>query len=87
MKRSRSVDFHTLNLICRLSNSLKPREKMTVSQWAGKNMILPAGSNEAGHFNVKNMPWQEEMLDAISDPAVTDVTCMTSAQIGKTTII
>lgn len=87
MKRSRSVDFHTLNLICRLSNSLKPREKMTVSQWADKNMILPAGSNEAGHFNVKNMPWQKEMLDAISDPAVTDVTCMTSAQIGKTTII
>lgn len=87
MKKSRNVDYHTLNLICRLTNSLKPREKLTVSEWADKNMILPAGSNEAGHFNVKNMPWQEEMLDAISDPEVTDVTCMTSAQIGKTTII
>lgn len=83
----KTVDYHTLSFICRLASVLKPKEKMTISEWANKYMELPAGSNEAGKFSVDNMPWQKAIMDAISDPSVVDITCMTSAQVGKTTIL
>lgn len=83
----KTVDYHTLSFICRLASVLKPKEKMTISEWADKYMELPEGSNEAGKFSTKGMPWQKEIMDAISNPEVVDVTCMTSAQIGKTTIL
>ncbi len=87
MKKNKEVSYHTLKFICDLAKILKPKEFMTISEWAEKNMILPQGSNEPGRFRVSNMPFQKEILDAIADPAVTDVSVMSSAQVGKTTII
>ena len=87
MKKNEKVSFHTLKFICDLANVLKPREKMSISEWAEENMILPAGSNEPGKFRVKNMPFQKEILDAIADPQIIDVSIMSSAQVGKTTIL
>ncbi len=87
MKRNREVEFHTLQFICKLASELKPKAIMSISEWANSYMELPAGSNEAGKFKTSNKPWQKEIMDAISDPDVEDVTCMTSSQIGKTTII
>lgn len=86
-KTNKEVSYHTLKYICDLAKVLKPKEFMTISEWAEKNMILPQGSNEPGRFRVSNMPFQKEVLDAIADPGVTDVTVMSSAQVGKTTII
>lgn len=87
MKKSSEVSYHTLNFICQLANVLRPKEKMTVREWADKHMVLPMGSNEAGKFSTKNVPYQEEIMNAITDLEVRDVTVMSSAQVGKTTII
>lgn len=88
MKHNKNrVNYHTLYFICKLAKKLKPKEVLSISEWAEKYMILPAGSNEAGKFMIENMPWQKEIMEAISNPEVVDVTCMTSAQIGKTTIV
>ena len=83
----KEVAFHTLFFICSLTKALRPKEEMTVSQWADKNMVLPDGSNEAGHFRTANVPYQKEIMDAITDIHVRSVTIMSSSQVGKTTII
>lgn len=85
--RNREVSFHTLHFICSLACALRPKEDLTISQWADKNMVLPDGSNEAGHFNTSNVPYQKKIMDAITDIDVRDITVMSSSQVGKTTII
>ena len=73
--------------MCRLAGTLRPKENMTISQWADKYMILPAGSNEAGHYSSNTIPYQKQIMDAITDPEVIDVSVQSSSQVGKTTII
>lgn len=85
--KNKEVSYHTLKYICDLARLLKPKEFMTISEWAERYMVLPQGSNEPGRYRVSNMPFQKEILDAIADPDVMDVTIMSSAQVGKTTII
>ena len=84
---NKEVSWHTLQLMSRLAGTLKPKENMTISQWADKYMVLPEGSNEAGRYSSETIPYQKEIMDAITDPEVTDVSVMSSAQVGKTTII
>ncbi|MFG6330045.1 MAG: phage terminase large subunit family protein [Lachnospiraceae bacterium] len=85
--KSKEVSFHTLHFICSLACTLRPKEDLTVSQWADKYMVLPDGSNEAGRFNTASVPYQKEIMDAITDISVRETTIMSSAQVGKTTII
>lgn len=85
--KKRDVDFRTLQFICSLTEALRPREELSITEWAEKNMILPDGGNESGHFRVSNMPFQKEIMDVITDPRVTNVVIMSSAQVGKTTIV
>lgn len=87
MKVKKDVSYHTLSFICSLAKVLRPKERMSVSEWADRHMVLPVGSNEAGHFSTDNVPYQKEIMDAITDPEVQDVTVMSSAQVGKTTIL
>lgn len=84
---SREVSWHTLQLMCRLAWNLRPKEPMTISQWADKYMVLPEGSNESGRYSSDTIPYQKDIMDAITDPEVVDVAVMSSSQVGKTTII
>ena len=84
---SREVSWHTLQLMCRLAGNLRPKEPMTISQWADKYMVLPEGSNESGRYSSDTIPYQKDIMDAITDPEVVDVAVMSSSQVGKTTII
>lgn len=84
---NKEVNWHTLQFMCRLAQKLKPKENMTISQWADHYMVLPEGSNEAGHYSSDTIPYQKAIMDAITDPEVVDVSVMSSAQVGKTTII
>lgn len=84
---SREVSWHTLQLMSKLASTLKPKDNMTLSQWADNYMVLPEGSNEAGHYSTDTIPYQKGIMDAITDPEVVDVSVMSSAQVGKTTII
>ncbi len=85
--KSRNVSWHTLQLMSKLAATLRPKENMTISQWADKYMVLPEGSNEAGRYSSDTIPYQKAIMDAITDPEVVDVSVMSSAQVGKTTII
>lgn len=83
----RAVAYHTLHFICNLTNVLRPKDPLTISEWAGEHMVLPEGSNASGKFSTDSMPFQKEIMDAITNPVVRKVSVMTSSQIGKTTII
>lgn len=89
MNRSRreAVSYHTLKFMTDLAAVLRPKPPMTVTEWAEAHMVLPAGSNEPGRYSSKNMPFQADIMNAITDPYVKDVSVMSSAQVGKTTMI
>ncbi|MBN2400814.1 MAG: phage terminase large subunit family protein [Spirochaetes bacterium] len=63
---------------------MKPRPRMTVSEWADEYRYLPAESSpEPGKWKTDRAPYQRDIMNAINDPAVHTVVVMTCAQIGK----
>lgn len=67
---------------------LRPPPDLTVSQWADAHRRLsPEASAEPGRWNTDRAEYQRGIMDAVSDPEVTTVVVMSSAQVGKTEII
>ena len=54
----------------------RAQEKLTVSEWAEKNR----------DFDPETLPWQAEIMDALSDPEVSEVGMMKPVQCGGTEI-
>ncbi len=68
--------------------ALRPPPKLTVSQWADRHRRLSRESSaEPGQWTTDRAPYQRAIMDAVSDPSVTDIVVMSSAQVGKTEII
>lgn len=82
-----SVSYNTVKFMCDLTENLRPRPEMSISQWADRHMVLPEGSSEAGRYSSDTIPFQKGIMDAIADPEVTSVSVMASSQVGKTTIV
>jgi phage terminase large subunit GpA-like protein len=69
-----------------LSAGLRPPPKLTLSQWADEHFRLSAESAaQAGRWTC--LPYQRGILDAITDPKVTQVSLMKSARIGYTLMV
>jgi phage terminase large subunit GpA-like protein len=65
-----------------------PPPDLTVSQWAEENLRLSAeDSAEPGRYTADRAPYQRGILDAFSDYRVQEVVVMSSAQVGKTTLV
>ncbi len=65
-----------------------PPPELTVTQWAEQSMRLSANdSAEPGRYNADRAPYQRGILDAVSDELTSDVVVMSSAQVGKTTLL
>ncbi|WP_262027583.1 phage terminase large subunit family protein [Microvirga sp. Mcv34] len=70
-------------LVLSLFDELKPPKKVTLSQWAEENFVLPEGSSaKPGKFRL--WPYQYEMLDVMGDPTIERVSIIKSARIGFT---
>lgn len=68
--------------------SWKSPPNLKVSDWADQNRKLsPEASSEAGQWQTSRAEYQRGIMDAISDPTVSEVVIMSSAQIGKTEIL
>jgi phage terminase large subunit GpA-like protein len=66
----------------------RPPPELTVSQWADRNLRLsPEDSGEHGQYQSTRAPYQAGIMDACSDPTIESVVFMSSAQVGKTTIL
>lgn len=67
---------------------MKPPPKLTVSGWADENRELsPESSAEPGQWRTDRAEYQREMMDATVDPMIEIETIMSSAQVGKTSVV
>ena len=65
--------------------TLKPPERMTVSEWADKNRIIPAGtSNQPGRWKTEKTPYLRGIMDAFSDDRIEEIVFIKPTQVGGT---
>ena len=75
-------------IISRACSALRPPPKLTVSQWADRYRRLSAESSASpGRFKTEIVEYMREPMDMIGQAGVRRVTLMTSAQVGKSTVI
>ena len=68
--------------------AVRPRERLTVSQWADKFRYLsPVASAEPGRWRTDRAAYQRGIMDAFTEPGVKAIRIMSSAQVGKTEVI
>lgn len=66
----------------------RPPPRLTVSEWADAYRVLSSvASAEAGRWRTARAPYQRAIMDAFSDPTISRVVVMSSAQVGKTEIV
>lgn len=75
----------TRKLFKRIFTVLEPPPDMTMTQWADEYRILSKKTSaEPGRWKTSKAPYQQEIMNAISDLKVQKVVVMSAAQIGKT---
>lgn len=68
--------------------ALKPLPKTKVSEWADTYRMLSQGlSAEPGKWKTSRAPYQEEIMNAFTEPGVQRVVVKSSSQIGKSDIM
>lgn len=67
-------------------SDIKPPEPLSLSEWANKFAVLSKETSaQTGRF--RSFAYQDGIMDAITDPAVTQVSVMKSARVGYTKIL
>ncbi len=66
---------------------LKPPPRLTISEWADEYCFLPDNNAEPGRWRTSRAAYQKGIMDAICDRKVEKITIMTSAQVGKTSML
>ena len=68
--------------------TLKPHPRLTISEWADLYRWIPQGTSpEWGPWQTSRIPYIREILNAVSDPAVEEVTWMAASQVAKTEFV
>ena len=69
-----------------VARALKPRERLTVSQWADRHRVLTSKqAGETGRWRTSRNPMLREIMDALSITSpVREITIMKSSQVGVT---
>lgn len=66
---------------------LAPPPRLTISEWADTFCYLPDNNAEPGRWRTSRAPYQQGIMDAICNPRIQKITIMTSAQVGKTSML
>lgn len=75
----------TLRLFQRvIRECLKPREELTVSQWAEQYRVLDESSNLSGKWSNDVTPYLVGIMDTINDPYIREVYLCKASQLGGT---
>jgi phage terminase large subunit GpA-like protein len=70
-------------IVARAMAAWRPPPRLSLSEWADRNFVISAESGaQPGRWHT--LPYQREILDAITDPRVSMVVVMKSARIGYT---
>lgn len=69
----------------RVKRGIKPRDLLTVSQWADRHRELKSGTNAPGRWHTSLTPYLGEIMDCLSEhSAVRQVTFIKSSGVGGT---
>ncbi len=69
----------------RVKRGVKPRDLLSVSQWADRHRELKSGTNAPGRWRTALTPYLEEIMDALSEHSpVRQVTFIKSSGVGGT---
>ena len=66
--------------------AIRPRTLITGSEWADKHAVLSAESSHVA-TRWRTFPYQREILDAMTDPAIERVSVMKSKRVGYTKML
>jgi phage terminase large subunit GpA-like protein len=82
-------DFATPDgIIAEVMTAFRPPPDITVSEWSDKYRRLSAESSASpGRFRTEMVEYMREPMDMVGQPGVRRITLMTSAQVGKSTVI
>src|SRR6187551_3531052 len=81
-------DTPFLTALWECSHLLRPPPDLTISQWADRNRRLSSESSpEPFGWRTARAEYQRGIMDAFSDPSNRRVIVMSSAQVGKTSIV
>ena len=78
------MDVHTDRL--NINGDWKLPEKIAPSAWSEKNVMVAQGNAQPGRISYTDAAYQKLMTDAAEDRAVTWLTFMSAAQVGKTQV-
>jgi phage terminase large subunit GpA-like protein len=76
-----------LTLLRKAKERLAPPPKLTISEWADQYCYLPDNNAEPGRWRTSRAAYQKGIMDAIGDKRIQKVSIMTSAQVGKTSML
>ena len=77
-----------VDVLKQIGPAFKPPPDITVSQWADEHRRLSAESSASpGRFRTEIIEYFREPMDMVGTPGVRRITLMTSAQVGKSTVI
>jgi len=66
----------------------RPRPRPIRSEWCEQNIRLPEGiAAQPGPFSFVGREYQQEIIDAIDDPAIREIVIMAAPQVGKTELL
>ena len=89
IKQKREEDLRKANnLFKKIVSVLKPPPKLTIDTWADNYRILSSKTSaEPGKWSTDRVPFQREVMRAISDKQTEKVVMMYGAQLSKTEIL
>lgn len=76
-----------VDLIGQVRSIWAPPPRLTVSEFADAELIVPIGPLEGTKWRTSTAPYQRGVVDAFEEPGVEHVAVMTSAQVGKTSLL
>lgn len=71
----------------RSTKHFAPPPRLTISEWADQYCFLPDNNAEPGRWRTSRAPYQKGIMDALCDNRIQRITIMTSAQVGKTSML
>ena len=63
--------------------TLKPPERISVSEYADKNRILGSENAEPGKWNTSRTPYLEDIMNTYNDPDIEEVGFVKPTQVKK----
>ena len=67
---------------------LRLRSPMPLSKWADENRVLASGASpEAGLWRTARTPYFRQIMDAATDPRISEVVVCSGVQLGKTELL